>query len=221
MSSAQGEVRQDFDVETVFKRYQKLRDVGFALGKKLTERLTKQTIEEGAARLGMLRGKTIVFPTEDMTSVLMDYCIYHVVRNGRNALEDYLIDSPPETESDEHVWLRAAQHSRYCLVKFGRVFPAAGAWIQILGTQETHFLTDYGLSLTAVPDAVMATRLLFFDNFCCTGGAGLLVGMAHSRRTKAIVKRANNLLKGESAPDPAPIIEQLMHSEETLHVAYL
>lgn len=71
MSSAQTEIRQKFDVESVFKRYQKLRDVGFALGKKLTERLTKQDIEEGAARLGMLHGKTIVFPTEDMSSVLM------------------------------------------------------------------------------------------------------------------------------------------------------
>jgi hypothetical protein len=221
MRSAPAAVRQDFDVQTTFKRYQKLRDAGFALGKKLTERLTKQTIEEGAARLGMLRGQTIVFPTEDMTSVLMDYCIYHVVRNGRNALEDYLIDSPPELGSDEHTWLHAAQHSRYCLVKFGRVVPAAGAWIQILGTQETHFLTDYGLSISAVPETVMATRLLFFDNFCCTGGAALVVGMAHSRRTKAIVKRANSLLKGEDVPDPSPIIDQLVHSDEALSVAYL
>src|SRR2546430_1468977 len=97
MSSTQAEIRQNFDVETAFKRYQKLRDVGVALGRKLTERLTKQDIEEGAARLGMLHGKTIVFPTEDMTSVLMDYCIYHVVRDGRNALEDYLLDNPPES----------------------------------------------------------------------------------------------------------------------------
>jgi hypothetical protein len=221
MSSTQAVVRPSLDIESAFKRYQTLRDVGFALGKKLTERLTKQDIEEGAAKLGMLRGNTIVFPTEDMTSVLMDYCIYHVYRDGLNALDDYLLDCPPETESDEHVWLRAAQHSRYCLVKFGRVVPGAGAWIQILGTPETHFLADYGLSISAVPDMVMATRLIFFDNFCCTGGAGLLVGMAHSRRTKAIVKRANNLLKGERAPDPAPIICQLMHSDEVLSVAYV
>jgi hypothetical protein len=221
MSAAQAPVRQDFDVEAVFKRYQKLRDVGFALGKKLTKRLTKQAIEEGAAKLGMLRGKTIVFPTEDMTSVFMDYCIYHVYRDGRNALEDYLLDSPPEAESDEHVWLRAAHHSRYCLVKFGQVFPAAGAWVQILGTPETHFLADYGLSISAVPDTVMASRFLFFNNFCCTGGAALLVGMAHSRRTKALVKRATHLLKRQGSPDPAPIIDQLMHSEEALGVAYL
>lgn len=68
---------------------------------------------------------------------------------------------------------------------------------------------------------VMATRLLSFDTFCCTGGAALLVGMAHSRRTKAIVKRANSLFKRKAAPDPAPIIDQLMHSEEVLRVAYL
>ena len=99
--------------------------------------------------------------------------------------------------------------------------PSKRAWIQILGTQETHFLTDYGLSISAVSDTVMASRLLFFDKFCCTGGAALLVGMTHSRRTKAIVKRANSLLKGERTADPAPIIDQLVHSEEAMKVAYL
>jgi len=211
--------RRELDVAKIVGRYQMLRQLGIRIGSTLVKRLSKEVIEEGASKLGMLVGNTIVFESEDMSSVLMDYCIYHVYRNGRNAIEDHLISSPPELGTDEHLWLQAMQHSRYCLIRFENIVPGAGAWIQLLGSQESCFLADMGLAATASPDWILATRLLFFENFCCTGGAGLPVGAAHSRRTKAIVKRATSLLKQRN-PDPAPIIEQLLRSEDVARVSY-
>ena len=91
----------------IISRYKHLRMVSLNLNQKLVKRLSKDVLYEGGRRLGILQGGTLVFNSEDETSVLMDYCLYDVRRKGRNAVEEYLIESPPDPESDEMTCLRA------------------------------------------------------------------------------------------------------------------
>ena len=67
---------------------------------------------DGAKRIGILHGGTIVFDNEDQSCVLADYCIYNVRRQGRNAVEQYLCDCSPDPGSDDMVCLPrdAARH---------------------------------------------------------------------------------------------------------------
>jgi hypothetical protein len=211
---------RDLNFPQVVARYQSLRKLSMSINNKLVMGLSKETMVEGASKLGMLEGHTIVLPTEDMSSVLLDYCIYHVYRDGRNRLDEYLIARSPEPGTDEHVCLHAMQHSQYCLLRIESIEPNTGAWIHVLGSQGTRLLVDLGLAASAELGWIMATRLLAMENFCCTSGAPLLIGMAHSRRTKAIVKRGTTLLKEQKIPDPAPIMRQLMGSEAVLRTAY-
>ena len=73
----------------ILARYKHLRVVSRNLNSKLVESLSRDVLYEGGRKLGILKGKTLVFDSEDETSVLMDYCIYDVRRNGCNAVEQY------------------------------------------------------------------------------------------------------------------------------------
>jgi hypothetical protein len=166
---------------TVFKdilaHYQHLRPIRLRLNNELVHRLSRDVLNDGAKRIGIFHDGTFVFENEDETSVLMDYCIYNVYRKGRNAVEQYLCDCPPDPNSDEMACLRAMQHGIYALVAVLRVEPGVGCHVRNLFTEETRLLVDIGFSKTAQPGAVIATRLLDFGSFVATGGAALPLGI--------------------------------------------
>jgi hypothetical protein len=77
--------------ESLFLEYRTARSVGRELNHKLVKRLGKDVLDEGGRKLGLLKRGTLVFESEDEMAVLMDYCIFNVYRNGRNAAEQYLL----------------------------------------------------------------------------------------------------------------------------------
>ena len=135
----------------IVSRYKHLRAVGQKLNHKLVQRLSKDVLYEGGKKLGILQRSTLVFNSEDESSVLMDYCIYDVYRNGRNAVEQYLIDSPPAPESDEMVCLRAMQKCGLFAVYCG----IGNAWIRCDRSRplsnKSIVIVDMGFGSTAKP----------------------------------------------------------------------
>ena len=71
----------------IITRYKHLRAVGRNLNHKLVKRLSKDDLDKAGKKLGILQSGVLVFNSEDESSVLMDYCLYDVRRNGRNAVE--------------------------------------------------------------------------------------------------------------------------------------
>src|SRR5207244_4376895 len=96
-------------------RYQHLRRVALPLNNRLVETLPKNVLDEGGKKLGILKKNVLVLDTEDEISVLMDFCLYDVRRQGVNAIERYLAESPPPPDSDEMVLLQAMRQARYSL----------------------------------------------------------------------------------------------------------
>src|SRR3989304_2643233 len=161
----------------IVAHYQRLRPIRLRLNNELVRRLSRDVLKDGAKRIGILRGGRFVFDNEDETSVLMDYCIYAVYREGRNAVEQYLCNCPPDPESDEMACLRAMQHATYALVAVLRVDPGVGCHVRNLFTEETRLLVDIGFSETAQPGTLMATRILDYGDFVTTSGAALPLGI--------------------------------------------
>ena len=134
------------DRTEVISRYKHLRTVGRNLNHKLVERLSKDVLYEGGKKLGILQRNTLVFNSEDETSVLMDYCIYDVYRNGRNAVEQYLVDSAPTPESDEMACLRAMQKAVYSLFVVESVMRGFGATVRDLLSNSLLSSLTWGLA---------------------------------------------------------------------------
>jgi hypothetical protein len=207
------------DSNDMVARYQRLRPVRLRLNHELAGRLSREVLFEGAKRLGILRGQTLVFDSEDETSVLMDYCIYNVRRKGSNAVEQYFCDCPPDPDSDEMACLRAMQHATYGLVVVLQVERGVGCHVRDPFTEETRLLVDMGLSKTAKPGAVMATRLLDFGDYIATGGAALPLGILADDE----LERWQQALRAGAAEvhaDPAPMIRACLERGASSHIRY-
>jgi hypothetical protein len=208
---------------TVFKdivaQYQRFRPIRLRLNNELVHRLTRDVLNDGAKRIGIFHDGIIVFETEDQTSVLMDYCIYNVYRKGRNAVEQCLCDCPPDPDSDEMACLQAMQHAVYALVAVIRVEPGVGCHVRNMFTEETRLLVDIGLSKTAQPGAVIATRLLDFGGFVATGGAALPLGVLDNKELDEWQRKIRAGVDDDRY-DPAPLIRTCLQRGASSYVRY-
>jgi hypothetical protein len=157
-------------------RYQRLREVGRAVANALVKTLSKDVMDEGGRALGILHQGILVFDSEDEMAILMDYCIHDVRRQGRNAIERYLAESPPPPDSDEMVFLQGLREARYGLFLVEEVERGVGVQARDPVRGDTFFLVDVGLGTSAVPGLVLATRVTRPDNIPMTTGAGLPAG---------------------------------------------
>ena len=211
--------RQTTVLPDIVAHYQRLRPIHLRLNNELVRRLSRDVLDEGAKKLGILRGGMFVFDSEDESSVLMDYCIYDVYRKGRNAVDQYLHDCPPDPDSDEMACLHAMQHATYALVVVLRTEPGVGCQIRNLYTEETRLLADIGISKSAQPGVVFVTRLLDFGGFVTTSGAALPVGILSSDELDEWQRK---LRKGAAVDryDPAPLIRSCLQRGASSRVRY-
>ncbi len=212
----------DADRAEIISRYKHLRAVGRNLNHKLVKRLTKDALHKGAKKLGILQNGVMVFNSEDESSVLMDYCLYDVRRNGRNAVERYLIDSPPDLDSDEMLCLRAMQHAIYSLFVVESVERGLGVTVRDSLSNETILIVDMGFGSTAQPGLVFASRLLFHDGFSMTGGAALPVALLPKDQQQAVTKKLSEAVTPDEDGyfDPAALIYACLSKGCSSHVQY-
>ena len=157
-------------------RYQRMRAVSRKLNDAMVQRLPTDALNEGGRKLGILRNGIFVFDSELDTAVLMDYCLYHVRRNGCNTVEQYYRDNPPVPGTDEWACQHAMQHAIHSLFHVDQVESDVALAVTDLATDEQFLLVDIGLSQSATPGILILTRLLLYEDFAATGGAGLAAG---------------------------------------------
>jgi hypothetical protein len=131
----------------------------------------------------------------------------------------YLCDVPPNPDSDEMACLRAMQHATHALVAVLRVEPGVGRHIRNLLTEETRLLADIGLSKTARPGMVIATRLLDFGGFVATGGAALPLGILDNDESDEW-QRKTRAGADDDRFDPAPLIRACLQRGASANVRY-
>ena len=151
-------------------RYLRLRAIAMKLNAVLLEQLPKDAFEEGGRELGFLSKGVFVFDSEDESAILMDYCLYNVLRQGRNTIQNFLARNPPLEGSEESLLLQGMSKAWYSLFGVEVVEPGAGVRVQDVFRQTKYLLIDIGLSRSAVPGALLATRVIPADGFLMTTG---------------------------------------------------
>jgi SEC-C motif len=210
------------DRDELLSRYRRLRAVGTQLNNQLVSQLGKGVLEEGGKKLGIYKSGTFVFDSEDEMSILMDYCIYNVYRNGRNALDRFLLDSPPPQDSDEMRCLEARQRAFYSLFAVESVIAGLGVIARDLRADNVILVVDQGFGNTAEPGVVFASRIFVHEDFTMTGGASLPLGVVpekeHAEFAKTMLTLSSSLEKGFI--DPAPLIRACLRRGASSHVRY-
>ncbi|HEY8749274.1 MAG TPA: SEC-C metal-binding domain-containing protein [Tepidisphaeraceae bacterium] len=164
------------DHAQIARDYKALRQVSFRLGKSLVERFSRDDIDAAARELGMLHDNKIVLETEDELGVVLDYAIYAIFRDGRNAVDRMLEEEPPPEGSPEMRVLRAMKDSHYTILDVQEVIPGVGVR-GLDGPKHVPILVvDMGFSQTATTGMALATRILSpAEGWWMTSGAALPV----------------------------------------------
>lgn len=203
-------------------RYQRLRAVSKNLNSAMVQRLARDAVHEGGRKLGIMQGDTLMFANESDMAVLMDYCLYHVRRNGRTAVEQYCCDHPQVAGTDEATCLRAMQNAIYSLFRVDAAEPGVGLAVTDMATDEQYLLVDMGLSETAKPGVVFLSRLLLFEDFAATGGAAIALGWLPKEKLASFCDGWKRIWDGGPANyDPAPLIRDCLRQGVTDHTRYL
>jgi hypothetical protein len=177
--------------------YRHYRAISTDIHHRLLETLPKADMQAGARRLGMLQGDTLVFGSEEEMSVLMDYCLYDVSRDGRTPVRQFAAARPFPEGSDEAAVVAAMTRARYSLVAIDRIVEGVGAWANDVFYEQDVLIADQGLSQTRIPGFVLATRLLPFEDFAMTGGAALPI-LDEQMCERVIVAMAEHIEDGQS-----------------------
>jgi hypothetical protein len=177
-------------------RYHQLRQAEHQLTRRLIATLPKSVLDEGGKKLGALRKNARILDAAGQVDVLMDYCVHEVRREGLNAVERYLVESPPPAASDELVLLQAMRQTRYSLFAVEGVEPGLGAHLRDLLRDETLFVVDVGLSSTAPAGMLLTARIMSPEGITAITGAGVPVGALSGPERARLLQRLRTALQG-------------------------
>jgi hypothetical protein len=180
-------------------RYRRYRETGKKLNSVMLERLSQTAIDDGVRDLDLLRGGILVFDSEDEMTVLMDYCLYNVPHDGRNTVQNFLADNPPPAGSDELLVLEAMSKAWFSLFDVTAVEPDVGMRVMDIFRETEHLLIDMGLSRSAKPGIMLATRAIPFDDFIMTSGVALPLGANDANREDLIALVSKNVFANNIA----------------------
>jgi len=158
------------DYSQIAVRYRRLRATSLELNNSLLKYVSKQELEATARKLGLWHDGSLVFGTQDETSVLSDEAIHSRSGTGPNAVDRYLADHPPKPGSDQEAVLAAKQRSYYSLFMIESTVPDVGVHVHDILRDRHHLLADVGFSQTGVEGMVLATRVTPYGDFIATTG---------------------------------------------------
>lgn len=208
--------RQDVD------RYRRLRALSRETNHRIIKTIPRQAYDEIGDALGIRRNGILVFDTEDMTSVMMDCCLYGWYENGKNLIQRFAETHPATPGTDEAYLLQACLQAKYRILVPQSAVSGAGLHCRDVPNGGELFLMDLAFS-QSLPcgTAALATRTIPLGEFWMTGGAALPID------SETDVVRALRRIEhdyGESLEDPAivelSIIRACLAAGAADHIAY-
>jgi hypothetical protein len=183
-------------------RYNELRALSRPQNDRLVKFVDKSQLHEGGSKLHLLRGNTLFFEDEEDASVLFDFCLHDIWRNGRNIVQQYLLDSPPPPDSAEIRLLQARIAARYSLFMVDKALPGVGVELSDLTRPARYPLMDVSLGNAARPGIVVAMRIMEVEGIFMSSGASIGADGSAFLRVVAELDRTNerSLLARDDLP---------------------
>lgn len=157
--------------DELLRTYRRLRNLLKDMNKDFIRRLPRNSLMECAKKLGLTKGKVMVFNSPDETSILLDYCLFNSRTGGKSVFERYTEQTPPPPQSDEMTVLRAIMDSYFSVFQVRQVYKGRGVLFHDFFKKDEVLLMDIGLGDTGHVEMIMAGRILPFDGFHMSTGA--------------------------------------------------
>ena len=163
------------DPAALLARYDQLRALSMELNDRLIDRIPRSLLLQAAGKLGMREGKRVVFESEDEHSLLMDYCIYAVRKNGSSVIQQALRQQLVEPGSEAETLLNSMARSRLAIIQLGDTISEGALMISDTLAAREHLLMDRALAAQGRRGLNLVTRLIDLGDFSMTSGAVLPV----------------------------------------------
>ena len=156
------------------ERYRRLRALSMDLNHRIIKTIPRRAYDEVGDAIGILSNGVLEFESADMTSVLMDCCLYDWFQSGKSVVQQYSETHPALPGTDEQHLLSAYVQAKYRVLVVQSAVAGAGLRCQDVLNNEDLFLMDLGLSQSAKgANAALATRTIPLGEYWMTTGAGL------------------------------------------------
>jgi hypothetical protein len=185
------------DRASILARYHRMREVGRRLSTEIVHTLGREDIHQAGEALGLLRNDVLVFDTEDVASILMDYAIFFLRHDGLNAVDRYLNSRPPD-DPVELQWLCDRQATRYTVYQVRVASRGFGVECLDLVYNENISVIDIGFSETAGPGVTFAGSIFPMGEFWTATGASLPLSHGILRKLKPHIQRLRSAIRGGS-----------------------
>jgi hypothetical protein len=205
------------------ERYRKLRVLAMDLNHRITKIIPRRAFEEVGEAIGIRHNDVLVFDSEDISSVLMDCCLYDWFEHGRNVVQRYSEAQPAKPGTDEGYLLEAYLRAKYRVLVVRSTVPGAGLHCRDVLNNEELFLMDLGLSQSAkAGKTAFATRTIPLGEYWMTSGAGLPINSKsalHALSSSRIESERSNSLE---APGRMAlwVVRACLAAGAAAHVAY-
>ena len=161
------------DYKLLTADYHRIRTISHRANPEVTKSLSKGDIQAAGRMLGLSRAGTLVFDSEQTMTVMMEFAVFDIVRDGTTAIERYAQTRMGSADPDERRYLRGACAAEYGVYGVLERIPGVGVMLRSLFTNEPRLLIDMGFGATAMPGLFVACRLLCLDDYWITTGAAL------------------------------------------------
>lgn len=161
---------------TIIEKYKTYRQIGRELNHKIMNTcLDRDVVMKSARLLGIARGDTLIFDSEEETSVLMDFALHEYKVNNQNTIEIYREKMGWENEVEKEI-LDALISSSTSLFKIVLVSKVENSLVlnDLLNKKDDIKIIDIAFSETAIPELLLFIRLVPFKDFNMTSGASFV-----------------------------------------------
>lgn len=156
----------------IMGKYKTYREVGMELNYKIvTSCLKREALMKSARLLGIARGDTLIFDSDEEMSILMDFALNEYRKDNKNTIEIYREKTGWQNETEKDI-LDALLSSYTSLFKITSISEAENTLLlnDILNKKGNIELIDIALSETATPELLLFIRLVPVKDFNMTSG---------------------------------------------------
>ncbi len=172
--------------KNVHSRYRHLRAVSARHQTTALDHVARLTIIERAKDLGMAHGKTLFADSHEAMTLLFDLAV-HTARPGRSrAIDRYAKIADLSVDPDDARALNALLAAKFAILRVEGHHEVAGLIVEDVLRGGTIWLMDEGLTVSAPPGFVFATRLSCPDAFAMT--CGVIVPLSDSLVEDAVLE---------------------------------
>eukprot|EP01035_Chromulina_nebulosa_P021680 gene21680-28055_t len=153
----------------------------------LLPKIPHSDFQAAAQKLKMYENGSILAQTTQEAFVLLDYCLFHTLKNGKNLVEQKLETHITTLSDEEKSVYGVLKNAFFAVLRVDAVLVEGGIAVFDLIREEYFLLFDHSFAQSAQPRMLMVCHLVQQSGFVLTTGASIPITPKQETHQKILV----------------------------------